>query len=91
MSAEEVKAFAYVAMSGEQVRGTPGVAWVDSSEGRAIYLLINEVHPEKLREDLRGMIENDEDQHYFILHKEENNVHVFKYSKALGRKEFAGN
>ena len=36
------KAFVYVAMSGEQVRGAPGAVWVDSANSIAKYLKLEE-------------------------------------------------
>lgn len=86
---DAIHAFAYVAASGEQVRGAPGVVWVDSAGGSARYLVLSEVEPEQLRLDVARMIEEDEDANYFILHKDKAAVHVFKYEKARLARECA--
>ena len=84
---DHARTFAYVAMSGEQARGSPGVAWVDTTEGRARYLLLDEVEPERLRVDLGLMIENDGGNHYFILYREGMSIHMFQYDKAALQNE----
>lgn len=82
------KAFVYVAMSGEQVRGGPGAVWVDSQNSTAKYLKLEEIQPEKLRDDFQDMVEEDDNKHYFIFHKEEQNVHIFKYPKSQAMVDF---
>lgn len=82
------KAFVYVAMSGEQVRGAPGAVWVDSANSIAKYLKLEEIQPEKLRDDFQDMIEEDENTHYFILSKQDDNVHIFKYPRKQAMIDF---
>ena len=90
LAIEKSRAFAFIAMSGEKAHGTVrGVTWVDTAAGSARYLLLDDVQPAKLRVDLGRMVDADKREHYFILHKEELSVHVFKYGRATLAAELA--
>lgn len=78
--------YIYLAIHAEQnadeaSRRTGGCVWVDSSANSARYVSIEEVEPLPLRSRLADMIRTDEQQNFFVLHKERVNVHIFKYPK----------
>jgi len=84
---EQVRPFMYVAVSGEQVCQKPGVVWIDSEEGKARYLCMHEITPEKLRVDVTAMWEECGKSHHLFLHKEGSNVHVFKCGREVVERE----
>lgn len=75
------EAFVFVAASGEQQRGSPGCVWVDAEAGRCEYLLLPEVPNDDLRSGLEDMVSDDNDEHFFIVHKHKESAHLFKYPK----------
>ena len=80
------RAYVYVGLSGEQVRGGPGCVFVDSAAGSAKYLLLTELYSEQIRLKMTEMMQEDE-QHIYILHKEESNVHIFKYPRKMAQEQ----
>lgn len=83
----DIGAFLYVAASGEQERGAPGVVWVDAANGHCVYLLLSEVKPEALQAGVKTMLEEDAGECYFVIHKHETDVHVFKHPKRDAERE----
>lgn len=80
MSTLDPRAFLYIAASGEQVRGTPGCVFVETATQNAKYLLLHEVEPSEIKKKLEELIEDETEKHYYILFKEEGNIHIVKIS-----------
>ena len=78
-------AFVYVALSGEQERGSPGVVWVDRDAGECRYLLVAELTPADLRTGITELVEKDAGEHYFIVVKDALHVHVMTHRKEAAR------
>lgn len=66
-------------MVGEMQRGSGGVVFVE--DGNIGYVLIQEVQPVEFREKVEEMFEEDDGQHYFVIHKDKLNLHVSKIQK----------
>ena len=81
MSALDPRAFLYVAASGEQVRGSPGCVMVETATTTAKYLLLHEVEPQEVRTKVEDLIEEEDQPYFYILFKEEGNIHIVKVSK----------
>ena len=87
MAGIDPKRFLYLAVSGEAVRGGPGVVVVDEDQGSAKYVLQGEIEPSALREGVTKMIKEDDGENYFFLHTQDRAVHVFRYERKRARDE----
>lgn len=83
------KCFVYLAISGEQVRGSPGCVLVDQEQQSAAYTLVSELEPAAMREKIANLIERDDEEHYFFLFRTKTNVHVLKHRREEARRDFA--
>jgi hypothetical protein len=85
----DASAFVFVAMSGEQQRGSDGCVWVDRANGLCRYVLVDELKSAELRDGVRDMLTADGDANYFIVFKQEKSAHVTKFPKAMARQVLA--
>lgn len=77
--------YVYIAMAGCKQQGGPGCTVVDHSTGHATYRLCRDLVPIALRDGVQATVEQDDEEHYFILHVQERNVHVTSYPRAKTR------
>ena len=85
-----IETYVFIAASGERERGAPGVVWVDAERGRAEYLKLEEIENDQLRSGMEDMIVDDENENFFICHKQGENAHVFKYPRRKALQEIMG-
>lgn len=81
------KAYVYLAMSGEQVRGQPGCVLVDQNEHTAKYMLLGEFDG-PMRTHAEKLLEDDNETHYFVLVKSGGSIHVLKHRRDQARDDF---
>lgn len=79
---DEMMKYVYLSMAGEAQQGGPGCTFVDTNGGAARYVRTTDMVPEKFRAHLREQQDADENNHYFIVTKAEQNLHVFKFKRA---------
>lgn len=76
-----------VALSGESQRGSDGVVWYDVNNNDVKYLTSTEVEPRELRESVRDLLSEDENQNFIILVKQDMNVDITKVSKNVVKRD----
>lgn len=91
METPQVEMFVYVAACGENEKGGPGIVWVDADSGFCKYMLLEELEVKELKDGLQDMIEDDQNENYFIVHKVELNAHIFRYSKKEAQRQLFEN
>jgi hypothetical protein len=68
-------------MAGEDQQGTPGCTFVDDDAGKAYYVKLEHLVPVVFRDKFSKTVENDDNKHYFIVHKHQGYYHVTSYSR----------
>ena len=74
------KAYVYLAISGEQVRGTPGCVLVDQEKQVAKYTLVAEL-PASIRPHAEQLLDDDDETHHFVMVMTGGSVHVLKHRR----------
>lgn len=81
----DARAYVYLAVSGESVRGGPGVVEIREEEGNAKWTLLSEIEVKDLRQGVQKMMDEDDGEHYFFLYHADSNVHVLKHKRTDAR------
>ena len=71
------------AMQGESFRGTNGAVLFDLSSNDMVYLLTYEFEPIEFRERLEEMLSDDGHVYMYIVHKDNENMHVSKIPRGV--------
>lgn len=82
--------FIAVAMSGEQQDpDTPACVWIDASRCSAKHTALTDVSPPEFQEGLKRIYQEDGSSFFIIVHKQEKQLHVFKFPKSEGPRALA--
>ena len=76
---DKVLHYVYICMAGENQQGAPGCTFVDDDSGNAFYVKLENLRPIVFRDEFAKTIEDDENKHYFIIHKHQGYYHVTSY------------
>ena len=73
--------YVYLCMAGENQQGGPGCTYVDSDNGCAFYVHCEKLEPLSFRSTFRTTLDDDEKNHYFVVHKQSEQLHVVSFPR----------
>lgn len=78
---DDDKMYVYMCMAGEEQQGGPGCTYVDHVQGRAFYVRLNDLEPKSFRTTFAQTVEDDENKHFFVVHRVEDQIHVVSFPR----------
>ena len=80
------EALTHVAISGEKNIG-PGVVFIDIQEESARYVKFDDLQPANFKNKLEDMVNEDGDKYFYMVQKDNLNLHVFKTLREAAQKQ----